>query len=142
MALGIGLETSTMTTLQAPHTESPTGAVRRTADRDRRRAAVTAPRLAPGRYLAIDDGDEVVVIEIGEETLHLGRSTTATVMLEHSSVSRRHAVVIRRGDDTLILDDRSLHGVLVNGERVREAVLRHGDEIRLGDVALRFLHIA
>ena len=140
--LGFGRDTPAMTTLQAPPTESPTGALPRTADRDRRRAAITAPRLAPGRYLAIEDGDEVVVIEAGDETLHLGRSTTANVMLEHSSVSRRHAVLTRRGDDTVILDDRSLHGVVVNGERVREAVLRNGDEIRLGDVALRFVHVS
>ena len=131
-----------MATLQAPHTESPTHALPHTAERERRRAAFTAPKLAPGRYLAIEDGDEVVVIEVGEETLHLGRSTSATVMLEHSSVSRRHAVVARRGDETVVLDDRSLNGVMVNGERVREAALRHGDEIVLGQVTLRFLDIS
>ena len=131
-----------MATLQAPHTESPTRALPHTAERERRRAAFTAPKLAPGRYLAIEDGDEVVVIEVGEETLHLGRSTSATVMLEHSSVSRRHAVVARRGDETVVLDDRSLNGVMVNGERVREAALRHGDEIVLGQVTLRFLDVS
>jgi pSer/pThr/pTyr-binding forkhead associated (FHA) protein len=131
-----------MATLQAPNTESPTGVLPRTTDRERRRAAFTAPKLAPGRYLAIEDGDEVVVIEAGEETLHLGRSTSASVMLEHSSVSRRHAVLTRRGEDSVILDDRSLNGVVVNGERVREAVLRHGDEIRLGEVSLRFLQVS
>jgi pSer/pThr/pTyr-binding forkhead associated (FHA) protein len=41
----------------------------------------------------------------------------------------------------VVLDDRSLNGVVVNGERVREAVLHHGDEIRLGDVAIRFLDV-
>jgi pSer/pThr/pTyr-binding forkhead associated (FHA) protein len=131
-----------MATLQAPHTESPTGVLPHTAERERRRAAFTVPKLAPGRYLAIEDGDEVVVIEVGEDNLHLGRSTSASVILEHSSVSRRHAVVTRRGDDTVILDDRSLNGVVVNGERVREAALRHGDEIRLGLVSLRFLHVS
>jgi len=107
----------------------------------RRAASLTMPRLAPGRYLAIEDGAEVVVIEITEDTMHLGRSTAADVMLEHLSVSRRHAVVARRGGDVVILDDRSLNGVVVNGERVREAVLRHGDEIRLGQVAMRYLDV-
>jgi pSer/pThr/pTyr-binding forkhead associated (FHA) protein len=113
----------------------------RTNGRERRRAAITAPRLNPGRYLAIEDGPEVVVIEIADDTIHIGRSAAADVMLEHLSVSRRHAVVARRGDDVVMLDDRSLNGVVVNGERVREAVLRHGDEIRLGDVAMRFLDV-
>ncbi len=125
-----------------PATESPTSTLPHTAERDRRRAAITAPKLAPGRYLAIEDGGEVVVIEVGKEPLHLGRSTSATVMLEHSSVSRRHAIVTCRGEDCVILDDRSLNGVVVNGERVREAVLHHNDEIVLGQVTLRFLDVA
>ena len=113
----------------------------RTSDRDRRRATFTVPRLSSGRYLAVEDGEEVVVIEIGSRPLHLGRSPAANVMLEHLSVSRRHAVVATRGEVVVVLDDRSLNGVLVNGERVGEAVLAHGDEIRLGDVSVRFLDI-
>jgi len=128
-----------------PHlSEAPTqvtGRLPRTSDRDRRRAAFTTPRLPAGRYLAVEDGDEVVVIELGDEPVHLGRSVSADVVLEHLSVSRRHAVVVRRGEDTVVLDDRSLNGIIVNGERVREAVLRNGDEIRLGDVPIRFVHV-
>jgi pSer/pThr/pTyr-binding forkhead associated (FHA) protein len=134
-----------MPTLEAPVTEAPTLVGRglpRTSFRERRRAAFTATRLAPGRYLAIEDADEVVVIALGEDAVHLGRSVAADVVLEHLSVSRRHAVVARRGDAAVILDDRSLNGVLVNGERVREAVLRDGDEIRLGEVAMRFLDVS
>jgi len=130
------------TTLPAAHAESPTSTLPHTAERDRRRAAFTAPNLAPGRYLAIEDGNEDVVFELGEDTVHLGRSSSATVMLEHSSVSRRHAVVTRRGEATVLLTDRSLNGVVVNGGRVREAVLRDHDEIRLGQVSLRFLDVA
>jgi pSer/pThr/pTyr-binding forkhead associated (FHA) protein len=128
----------------APPTEATTQAgvpLPRTNERERRRAAITAPQLPSGRYLAIEDAGEVVVIEVAEATVHLGRSTAADVMLEHMSVSRRHAVVARRGEDHVILDDRSLNGVVVNGARVREAVLRHGDEIRLGEVAIRFLDV-
>ena len=133
-----------MTALEAPPIEPPTLVERplpRTSQRDRRRAAVTAPRLPVGRYLAIEDGGEVVVISLGDEAVRLGRSIAADVVLEDPSVSRRHAVIVRRGADAVILDDRSLNGVLVNGERVREAVLRDGDEIRLGQVAMRFRHV-
>jgi pSer/pThr/pTyr-binding forkhead associated (FHA) protein len=123
-------DTSTLVADHLPHT----------SDRDRRRA-FTVPRLSTGRYLAVEDGDELVVIDIGSKPLHLGRSPTADVMLEHLSVSRRHAVVATRGEVVVVLDDRSLNGVVVNGERVGEAVLAHGDEIRLGEVSIRFLDI-
>jgi hypothetical protein len=132
-----------MTTLLAHPTDAPTLAadhLPHTSDRDRRRA-FTVPRLSTGRYLAVEDGEELVVIDIGSKPLHLGRSPAADVMLEHLSVSRRHAVVATRGDVVVVLDDRSLNGVVVNGERVGEAVLAHGDEIRLGEVSIRFLDI-
>jgi len=132
-----------MPTLLAPPTDTPTliaDHLPRTSDRDRRRA-FTVPRLSSGRYLAVEDGDELVVTEIGSRPLRLGRSPAADVMLEHLSVSRRHAVVATRGELVVVLDDRSLNGVVVNGDRVGEAVLAHGDEIRLGDVAIRFLDI-
>jgi pSer/pThr/pTyr-binding forkhead associated (FHA) protein len=133
-----------MTTL-APHTaEAPTevGAPRpRVSDRVRRKAALTAERLGPGRYLAIEDGGDVVVIAVGEGTLRLGRGLAADVVLEDRSVSRRHAVITRRGGEVVLLDDRSLNGVWVNGERVRQATLCDADAIALGDVQMRFLSI-
>ena len=133
-----------MPTLLAPPTDASTlvaDHLPRTSDRDRRRATFTVPRLSSGRYLAVEDGDEVVIIEIGARPLHLGRSPAADVMLEHLSVSRRHAVVATRGEVVVVLDDRSLNGIVVNGDRVGEAVLAHGDEIRLGEVAIRFLDV-
>jgi hypothetical protein len=132
-----------MPTVLAHPTDTPTLVADHlplTGDRDRRRA-FTVPRLSTGRYLAVEDGEELVVIDIGSKPLHLGRSPAADVMLEHLSVSRRHAVVATRGDVVVVLDDRSRNGLVVNGERVGEAVLAHGDEIRLGEVSIRFLDI-
>jgi pSer/pThr/pTyr-binding forkhead associated (FHA) protein len=57
------------------------------------------------------------------------------------SVSRRHAIIAQRGADHVLLDDRSRNGVFVNGERVSSAVLRDGDAILLGEVALRYLDV-
>ena len=132
-----------MTTVLAHPTDTPTQVadhLPHTSDRDRRRA-FTVPRLSSGRYLAVEDGEELVVVPIGARPLRVGRSPAADVMLEHLSVSRRHAVVVTRGDVVVVLDDRSLNGVVVNDERVGEAVLAHGDEIRLGDISLRYLEV-
>jgi pSer/pThr/pTyr-binding forkhead associated (FHA) protein len=131
-----------MTTLAPNPTDAPTqvgGKLPLISQRDRRRAALTAEPLEAGRYLAIEDGDEVVVIAVGEGSLRLGRGQASDVVLEDRSVSRRHAVVTRRGDDVVLWDDRSLNGVRVNGERVPQAVLRDGDAIALGDVQMRFV---
>jgi pSer/pThr/pTyr-binding forkhead associated (FHA) protein len=73
--------------------------------------------------------------------MHIGRSPAADIVLDDSSVSRRHALIARRGDVTVVLDDRSLNGIRVNGERVKEATLSHGDVIVVGNVTLHFLDV-
>ena len=117
------------------------GGLPRISQRDRNRAARTAEQLDPGRYLAIEDGGEVVVIAIGEGSLRLGRGQASDVVLEDRSVSRRHAVLTRRGDEVVLWDDRSLNGVQVNGERITQALLQNRDAILLGEVQMRFVAV-
>ena len=122
--------------------EAPTVVLRSGALLHRVRAAAVAVwRLAPGRYLAIPDGDEIVVLPLGRLT-RIGRRATSDIVLDDSTVSRRHALVLERADGPVIADDRSLNGVYVNGMRVREAPLRHGDEVRIGDRIMRYLEVS
>jgi pSer/pThr/pTyr-binding forkhead associated (FHA) protein len=133
--------------LAAVQTDAPTqetGPLPRLTERDRRRASATVARPAPGRYLAIEDGGEVVLFALGREEgtrLRIGRSPASDILIDDPSVSRRHAVVVHRGGRTVILDDRSLNGVLVNGRRVGEAALADGDTVALGRVTARFHEI-
>ena len=130
--------------LAALQTEAPTqetGPLPRLPERDRRRARATVAQPAPGRYLAIEDGGEIVLFALGEregQTLRIGRSPACDIVLEDASVSRRHAVIVHRGGRAMILDDRSLNGVFVNGDRVGEAVLNDGDGIAIGHVSAQF----
>jgi pSer/pThr/pTyr-binding forkhead associated (FHA) protein len=109
--------------------------------RERRRAVGPFPKPVPGRHLAIEDGDEVLLVALDHDVLHVGRSPSADIVLDDATVSRRHAVFARQDGETVLLDDRSRHGVLVNGERVGRAVLRNGDTIHLGSVAMRFVEV-
>jgi pSer/pThr/pTyr-binding forkhead associated (FHA) protein len=68
----------------------------------------------------------------------LGRGVSADVHLDHPTVSRRHALVVRREETLVLLDDRSMNGTWLNGERISEAVLSDGDLIQLGAVELSF----
>jgi pSer/pThr/pTyr-binding forkhead associated (FHA) protein len=62
----------------------------------------------------------------------IGSEEGQTVVISHPRVSRRHAVLSYEGG-RFVLRDCSQHGVRVNGDPVREAVLRSGDLIRLGE---------
>ena len=107
--------------------------------RDRSHASGLHPALGLGEYLAVEDGEQVVVLPIPEHVLHIGRSTTAGLTLDDATVSRRHALIVHDDAGTHILDDRSLNGLVVRGRRVSAATLRDGDVIELGRVRLHYL---
>ena len=105
---------------------------------------VSEARPAPGRYLATEERGELVLYALGEregQSLHIGRSPASDIQLEAQSVSRRHAVVVHRDGRAVLLDDRSLNGIHVNGRRVSEAVLNDGDWIAIGHVSLRYVEV-
>ena len=110
--------------------------------RSRRHASLALRAPDPGKYLAVDDGPEVVLMALRTGMTRIGRSSSADIAFDDGGVSRRHAVVMMRTDGTAeVLDDGSLNGTFVNGERVRRKVLRHGDLLTLGRSTLRYLDV-
>ena len=52
-------------------------------ERERRRSSVTMPRIEPGRYLAIEDGDQVKLLKLEHDVIHIGaapRRTSSSTM--------------------------------------------------------------
>jgi pSer/pThr/pTyr-binding forkhead associated (FHA) protein len=94
---------------------------------------------APGQYLAYDDGGRVRVVPLQKEWTRVGRSLAADVRFDDPTVSRRHALIVRQPDGVRVLDDRSLNGVFVNGERVEWRALADGDEIVVGRYRLHYV---
>ena len=76
------------------------------------------------------------------EWTRIGRSLAADVRFDDPTVSRRHALIVRGPDGVRVLDDRSLNGVFVNGERVEWSTLQDGDEMLVGRYRLRFVEVA
>ena len=87
-----------------------------------------------GHYLAFDEGDgDYAVVRLDPGWTRIGRSGAADVRFDDATVSRRHALVVLTDDGELrALDDRSLNGLFVNGERVDWAPLSDGDELEIG----------
>src|SRR5687767_212015 len=88
-------------------------------------------RITP--CLAFEADGEHVVAELPMGWSRIGRSIAADIRLDDPTVSRRHALIVRTDDEGLrALDDRSLNGLFVNGERVEWTRLRDGDELEIG----------
>jgi len=96
----------------------------------------------PGQYLAYRMADEdVKVFPVQREWTRIGRSLAADIRFDDPTVSRRHALIVRQPDGLRVLDDRSLNGVFVNGERVEWSTLADGDEIVSGRHHLHFIDV-
>ncbi len=87
---------------------------------------------APGTYLAFRDGEELRTVPLDRDWTRIGRSLAAEVRLDDPTVSRRHALIVKQADGLRVVDDRSLNGVFVNGERVEWRMLQDGDELVVG----------
>ena len=102
-------------------------------------AAVRDTLEGSTQYLAWREGDDVRIVPLEREWTRIGRSLAADVRFDDPTVSRRHALIVRQPDGVRVLDDRSLNGVFVNGERVEWRVLSDGDEIVVGRYHLHFV---
>ncbi len=103
-------------------------------------AAAATELEQPGKYLVYRDGD-VRVVPLAREWTRIGRSLAADVRFDDPTVSRRHALIVRQADGVRVLDDRSLNGVFVNGERVEWRTLEDGDEIVVGRYHLHVVEV-
>jgi predicted nucleic acid-binding Zn-ribbon protein len=111
-------------------------------DRDARLAAVREGIEVPGEYLCFEDGADSQTVALTREWTRIGRSLAADVRFDDPTVSRRHALIVRQPNGVRVLDDRSLNGVFVNGERIEGKVLEDGDEIIVGRYRLNFLVVS
>jgi pSer/pThr/pTyr-binding forkhead associated (FHA) protein len=92
-----------------------------------------APRTAPRAFLILD-GRNTVVLE--QPVVALGRRPDNDIVVEDGRVSRTHAQLRLRFGHYVVYDLGSTAGTYVNGSRVEECVLRPGDVISLGGVAI------
>ena len=92
------------------------------------------------RYVLRVDGRDIELLD-GEVTL--GRSRTATVRVDHESVSRTHAMLTFKKGDAVVKDLNSSNGTYVGGRRVlNETRLADGDRIQLGAAVVGFKVVA
>jgi FHA domain/zinc-ribbon domain len=74
----------------------------------------------------------------GERTT-IGRSPDCEIFLDDVTVSRRHAVLVRRDGSFFIEDQGSLNGTFLNRRRIESGELSDGDELQIGKYRLTFL---
>jgi hypothetical protein len=97
--------------------------------------------VANGDYVAFEVDDHVRVMPLQDGWTRVGRSLSAHIRFDDPTVSRRHALLHRDRSGARVLDDRSLNGVFLNGQRVDWRELENGDEVTIGAFRLYFLRV-
>ena len=100
---------------------------------------LTKTRVSQPTLVVIDrDGQEGRFSLNGKVQFKIGRAVTSDLRLSDRKVSRDHCVIESLRDQHIIIDLESANGTVVNGDRIKKAVLKDGDFICLGCTMLKY----
>jgi hypothetical protein len=74
-----------------------------------------------------------------KDRMTVGRRPDSDIFLDDVTVSRDHAILVRRGSDYYLDDCGSLNGTYVNRSRIESHRLTDGDELQVGKYKLAYL---
>jgi len=96
----------------------------------------------PPRLILTMDGKTLDSVTVNQQRVIIGRSSHSDLRVDSSFVSRHHAMLIRNGNSTFLMDLNSTNGTIVNSRRISNQVLMHNDIISLGRHRIKFVHVA
>jgi pSer/pThr/pTyr-binding forkhead associated (FHA) protein len=94
--------------------------------------------LGPALVIRAGGGRVGESFPLDGERLSIGRRPDADVFLDDVTVSRDHALLIKRGELWHLDDCGSLNGTYVNRSRIESQRLEEGDEVQIGKYKLTF----
>lgn len=117
--------------IQVDHTTAP-------VSRDEQDGRATRVRRVPPKFVlrGVTGSQFGKLIPIYGR-LVIGRGNECDLVLDEPGLSRRHAIIESMPDGLFLRDLGSANGSYLNGTRVRDSVLKHGDQIVVDSV--RFL---
>lgn len=88
--------------------------------------------------LFLELNGRITAFPLIENKTTIGRATENDIVIDHTTISNKHAVLEIISNQYILTDLNSTNGVMLNGEKVKQVVLKNGDKIRLGQVQLKF----
>lgn len=97
----------------------------------------TVPRL-----FVTHNGHTLREVVFDAPRLIVGRSEHNDLCINSRHISRHHALLIRKGAATFLMDLNSTNGTFVNSRRVSNHVMAHDDVVTIGNHRIKFVHPA
>jgi len=92
----------------------------------------------PPRLIVTNNGSVMNDLTVAKPRALIGRSEHNDVSINSRFVSRHHALLVRHGTATFLMDLNSTNGTFVNSKRISNHVLNHDDVITIGHHRIKF----
>jgi pSer/pThr/pTyr-binding forkhead associated (FHA) protein len=89
------------------------------------------------KLVVLSEGFTGLTYELKVEKTTVGRLEDNAFQISEQSVSSHHCELLQRVNDILVKDLNSTNGTFINGEQIKEATLKPGQILRLGQVEMR-----
>lgn len=97
-------------------------------------------REAPPPVLLVSyNGELLRELVLDRPRLLIGRSEHNELRISSRFVSRHHALFVRHGDATFLMDLNSTNGTFVNSRRISNLMMKHEDVVQLGNYRIKFV---
>jgi uncharacterized membrane protein len=96
-------------------------------------------QIRPSRLTSLSPEGREEVFELRRPVIKIGRQPDNDLAIPtERTISGRHCEIYQKGKDYFIKDLGSSNGILINGQKVEEARLEEGDEVKLGNKIFHF----
>ncbi len=94
----------------------------------------------PHLITILEDGKEKLACILNRVEITVGRTLNNAFVIDHPSVSKNHARILKIDDEHVLIDLESSNGTFINGQRISsETKLEDGCEVRFGRA--RFVYL-
>jgi len=105
---------------------------------DNGRTPEALPPDEPPQLVVTNNGSVLDELTMDRPRLLIGRSEHNDISIPSRFISRHHALLVRNGNSTFLMDLNSTNGTFVNAQRVSNHVLMHDDVITIGHHKIKF----
>jgi len=92
----------------------------------------------PPQLILSSNGSVIGELKMVKPRVLIGRSDHNDIAINSHFISRHHALLVRHGSSTFLMDLNSTNGTFVNAKRVSNQVLVHDDVISVGNHKIKF----
>jgi len=122
--------------IEHPEILDETGAIRKPELAEEQSTDLDA-NSPPRLYLSLN-GQTINELVLDQPRALIGRSEHNDLYVDSRFISRHHAMFIRHGSATFLVDLNSTNGTFVNSRKVTHHVMMHNDIVKFGNHSIKF----